>query len=120
MSEWGLYVAKILISAAAFTFITEVARRNTALAALVTALPLTTVLALLWMHHTGAEPTRLATYLGETLWYVLPSLLFFILMPILLRKGMSFYLAFLLSAAATVVLYLVMVRVLDRFLGIKL
>lgn len=120
MSDWMLYAAKILISAAAFTFITEVARRNTALAALVTALPLTTVLALLWMHHAGAEPLRLATYLSETLWYVLPSLLFFILMPLMLRKGMGFYVSFLLSAAATVVTYLVMVRLLDRFLGIKL
>ena len=41
-----LYILKILISATVFTLITELAKRNTALAALITALPLTTLLVL--------------------------------------------------------------------------
>ena len=115
-----LYLLKILISAAVFTLITELAKRNTALAALVTALPLTTLLVLFWrQHQEHATSGQIADYLGLTLWYVIPSLALFIAMPWLLRHGWSFYPALLGGAAVTVALYVIEVRVLSSF-GIKL
>jgi hypothetical protein len=115
-----LYLTKILISAAAFTVITELAKRNTAAAALVTALPLTTLLVLFWrQHHEHATATALADYLSATFWYVLPSLAFFIAMPWMLRHGWHFYPALLAAAAVTVVLYLALARVLGTF-GVEL
>lgn len=115
-----LYILKILISAAVFTLITEMAKRNTAVAALITALPLTTLLVLLWrQHQEHATAVQLADYLSLTLWYVLPSLALFIAMPWLLRHGWSFYPSLFASAALTVGLYAVEVRVLSAF-GIKL
>ncbi len=115
-----LYILKILISAAVFTLITELAKRNTALAALITALPLTTLLVLFWrQHQEHATATQLAEYMSLTLWYVLPSLALFIAMPWFLRHGWTFYPALLASAAITVGLYFAEVRVLRAF-GIKL
>ncbi len=115
-----LYFAKILISAAVFTLITELGKRHTALAALITALPLTTLLVLFWrQHQEHASASQLADYLSLTLWYVLPSLAFFIAMPWLLRHGWNFYPSLLASAALTVVLYAGEVRALRAF-GIKL
>ena len=115
-----LYLLKILISAALFTLITELAKRNTALAALITALPLTTLLVLFWrQHQEHASATQLADYLSLTFWYVLPSLALFIAMPWLLRHGWSFYPSLLGSAALTVGLYAVELRALRAF-GIKL
>ena len=115
-----LYILKILISAAVFTLITELAKRNTALAALITALPLTTLLVLFWrQHQEHATAVQLADYLSLTLWYVLPSLALFIAMPWLLRLGWIFYPSLFVSAALTVGLYAVEVRVLRAF-GIKL
>ena len=111
-----LYLAKILISAAVFTLITELAKRNTALAALVTALPLTTLLVLFWRHHQEhATPTQLADYLSAALWYVLPSLTFFVAMPWLLRHGWNFYPALVASGGLTVALYAAEIRVLAAF-----
>ena len=115
-----LYLAKILISAAVFTLITELAKRHTAFAALITALPLTTLLVLFWRHHQEhAAPTQIADYLSATFWYVLPTLAFFIAMPWLLRHGWNFYPALLGSAALTVALYTVGIRVLAA-ISIKL
>ena len=115
-----LYLTKILISAAAFTLITEQAKRNHALAALITALPLTTLLVLIWRHHQEhAAPAQIADYLNATLWYVLPSLAFFLAMPWLLRHGWTFYPALFGGAALTVALYAVEIRVLSGF-GMKL
>lgn len=115
-----LYILKILISAIVFTVITEVAKRNTALAALITALPLTTLLVLFWRHHQEhAAGAQIADYLSLTLWYVLPSLALFIAMPWLLRHGWRFYPSLLASSAVTVALYAIEVRALGAF-GIKL
>ena len=115
-----LYILKILISAAVFTLITELAKRHTGLAALITALPLTTLLVLIWrQHQEHATPTQIADYLSLTLWYVLPSLALFLAMPWLLRHGWTFYPSLLASAALTVALYAIEVRALGAF-GIKL
>ena len=115
-----LYILKILISATVFTLITEIAKRNTALAALITALPLTTLLVLFWrQHQEHATAPQIADYLTLTFWYVLPSLALFIAMPWLLRHGWTFYPSLLASAAVTVGLYAVEVRVLRAF-GITL
>jgi hypothetical protein len=115
-----LYILKILISAVAFTVITELAKRNTAAAALVTALPITTLLVLFWRHHQeNASPTLIADYLIATLWYVLPSLAFFIAMPWLLRHDWQFYPALLGAGAITVGLYLGLARLLSAF-GVKI
>ncbi len=115
-----LYILKILISALVFTTITEIAKRNTALAALITALPLTTLLVLFWrQHQEHATASQIAEYLSLTFWYVLPSLALFIATPGLLRHGWTFYPALLAGAAITVALYLVEIRVLGKF-GVKL
>ncbi len=116
----SLYILKILISAAVFTLITELAKRHAALAALITALPLTTLLVLFWRQHQEHATTgQIADYLSLTLWYVIPSLALFIAMPWLLRHGWSFYPSLLASAALTFGLYAIEVRALGAF-GIKL
>jgi hypothetical protein len=115
-----LYFLKILISAAVFTLITELAKRNATLAALITALPITTILVLFWrQHQEHATPTQIAEYLSLTFWYVLPSLAMFIAMPWLLRHRWGFYPSLLASAALTVGLYAIEARALGVF-GIKL
>jgi hypothetical protein len=52
-------------------------------------------------------------------WLVIPSLVFFVLFPLMLNKGVHFWLSFSTSAAATMVTYLAMVRVLAAF-GVQL
>src|SRR4029077_12274428 len=104
------------ISATVFTLITEIAKRNTALAALITALPLTTLLVLFWrQHQEHATAGQIADYLGLTFWYVLPSLALFLVMPWLLRHGWTFYPSLLASSAFTVLLYVLESRTLGVF-----
>jgi len=52
-------------------------------------------------------------------WLVIPSLAFFISLPLLLKKGVSFYLSMGLSMAVTAGVYFIMITILMRF-GIKL
>ena len=46
---------------------------------------------------------------------MLPSLLLFVLLPILLRNGLGFWLSLAISSGATALAYLGMVKLLDTF-----
>ena len=108
------YALKILLSATVLVAISEIARRSSALAALLASLPLTSLLAFMWMHAEGASPGAIAELSGQIFWLVLPSLLLFLLLPWLLRQGFGFWLALSLASAATVLAYGLMWLVLRR------
>ena len=68
----------------------ELARRSPALGALVVSLPLISILAMIWLHHETHDTARGRSRPGH-LWYVLPSLSMFLVLPALLRHGLAFY-----------------------------
>ncbi len=113
------YALKVGLSAIVIVAITEIARRSSGFAALVAALPITSLLAFVWLYVEGAEPARIAELSGQIFWLVLPSLLLFLLLPLLIRHGLSFWLSLAMSIAATTALYLVMLPVLRKF-GVQL
>ena len=99
--------------------VSEVARRNAGVGALIASLPLVSVLGMIWLWRDTHEPERLAAHAGATFWYVLPSLPMFLLIPLMLRRGAAFWAALAAGCALTVGLYLLMVWVAPRF-GVKL
>lgn len=112
-------IAKALLSGALIVAIAEIGKRQPAMAALVASLPLVSVLGmiLLWIGRPDAE--NMARHAGATFWYVLPSLPMFLVIPALLRAGVSFWLALLLGCVLTVLLYLGMMALAPR-LGLRL
>ncbi|MBK6971806.1 MAG: DUF3147 family protein [Sterolibacteriaceae bacterium] len=94
------YTAKLLVSATVIVIVSELAKRNSMVAALVAALPLTSLIAFVWLHVEGAESERIAALSGQIGWLVLPSLVLFILLPVLLRQGFGFW--FSLASASLV------------------
>jgi len=84
------YILKFFVSALIVVLISEIAKRNSGIAALVASLPLTSLLAIIWMHFDGAESKQIAELSGQIFWLVLPSLLLFLLLPILLKQGLDF------------------------------
>jgi uncharacterized membrane protein (GlpM family) len=115
----GLLI-KAVISGALVALIAEISRRNSAIAALLAALPIVSLLAILWMYHDTHDVNQIADFSWGVFWYVLPSLLFFVLLPVLLRSAhLPFYLALLVSAAATIAAFFVMKAIVARF-GVQL
>jgi len=62
---------------------------------------------------------RIAAHAQATFWYVIPSLPMFLLIPALLRRGVSFWPALAAGCLLTVTLYLAMVWIGPRF-GLRL
>ncbi|MGE0182061.1 MAG: DUF3147 family protein [Parvularculaceae bacterium] len=111
-----LYLAfKTIISAVMILVVSETARRNAALGALIASLPLISVLGMVWLWRDTHDAARLAEHSEATFWYVLPSLPMFLLIPALLRVGAPFWLALGTGIVLTAALYLLMTAVLARF-----
>ncbi|MBC7479975.1 MAG: DUF3147 family protein [Pseudorhodobacter sp.] len=97
---------KAAISGVLIALASEVARRYAGLGALIASLPLVSILGMIWLWHDTRDPVRLADHAAATLWYVCPSLPMFVLIPLMLRAGYSFYAALPAGCALTFVLYL--------------
>jgi hypothetical protein len=113
------YTLKFVISALIIVAVSEIAKRNSGVGALLASLPLTTLLAIVWMHFEGAEPLKIAELSSQVFWLVLPSLVFFLTFPLLLKQGLDFWLSLLLASSTTITVYFVLLPLLRR-LGVQL
>ena len=109
-----LGVLKLILSALIIYAASELGKRSTLLGSLLISLPLISLIALTWIYVETKDTERMAAMSTNIFWLVLPSLVFFLLFPLLLRKGMPFVAAMPISLAVMVAGYLVMVRVLAR------
>jgi hypothetical protein len=111
-----LYLAaKAAISGVIIAAASETARRSPALGALIVSLPLTSLLALIWLWHDAGDSQRVAVLAQSTFWYVLPTLPMFLVIPALLRHGAGFWAALAAGCALTIALYFVTVWALGKF-----
>lgn len=110
--------AKLLVSALVIVLVTKVQVVNDKLSALLIALPLTSLLAMIWMSREKQGNERIANHAEGTFWFVLPTLPMFLVLPWMLRKGWSFGWSLAANCLLTVVLFWVMVLFL-RKMGVK-
>jgi len=115
----GHYALKIGLSALILVAVAEIAKRNTLWAAALASLPLTSLLAFVWLYLDTGDVQKVAALAGGIFWLVLPSLLLFVLLPLLLRSGWGFWVSLGVSSAATALAYLAMIKLLETF-GIRL
>ena len=106
---------KAMISGLVIAIVSEVAKRNPGLGALIVSLPLVSVLAVIWLWRDTGDPERIASHMVATVWYVLPTLPMFVVMPLMLRAGIGFWPSLAASCAMTIALYLLTVWVLSKF-----
>ncbi len=111
----GYYLVKTLVSALLIVVISEVAKRHSGFAALVASLPLTSLLAFVWLRVDGVASAKIGELSNDIFWLVLPSLLLFIVFPWLLRRGVDFWWALGLAIAASVAAYFATLTLLRRF-----
>ena len=79
-------IIKYFITAAVVVVVSEFAKSSDKLGGLVAALPLVTVLTLIWLFVEKQPTTKIANHAYYTFWYVIPTLPMFLLFPYLLPK----------------------------------
>jgi hypothetical protein len=95
---------KALLSGAIVAAASELARRSSVLGAVLISLPLTSILAAIWLYRDTRDTGEVAALSWSVLWVVVPSLVFFVVLPLALR-AVGFWPALVLACAATAVSY---------------
>lgn len=113
------YIFKLAISAILIVAISEIARRSSFVGALLASVPLVSVMAMIWLYVDTGDVARVGALASGIFWLVLPSLALFIALPLLLERGVNFYLSMTLSAVLTIGCYGAMIVLLKR-VGIEL
>jgi len=108
------YIAKVVVSALVIVAVAEIAKRASIWAAVLASLPITSLMAFIWLYLDTGDTGRVAALSQGIFWLVLPSLALFLLLPVLLRSGWSFWPSLTLSSAATIVAYGVTVWTLSK------
>ncbi|MEQ1772525.1 MAG: DUF3147 family protein [Burkholderiales bacterium] len=111
-------ITKYLLTAAVVVLVSELAKRSDKLGGFVAALPLVTVLALIWLYIEKAPQDKIANQAWYTFWYVVPTLPMFLAFPALLPR-IGFWPALLVSAVVATVCFGLFALVVRRF-GIEL
>ena len=109
------YVLKLFVSAAIIVTVSEVAKVNAGLGALIKSLPLVSILAMVWIYVDTRDTGTIAELSVSTFWLVLPTLPMFLVLPALLRHGWGFYASLTASVGVMLLCYVVAVPLLGRF-----
>jgi hypothetical protein len=112
-------VIKAAISGVIVALVSEIARRHPGWGGLVASLPLTSLLAMVWLWRDSGDSLKVAELAQSTLWFIIPSLPLFVVLPMLLRSGMAFWAAMAIVVAGTLALYALMFWAGPR-LGLKI
>jgi hypothetical protein len=107
-------IIKYFITAGLVVLVSELAKRSDKLGGLIAALPLVTVLALIWLHMEGQPTSKIANHAYYTFWYVLPTLPMFLIFPYLLNKW-GFVLSLFASVLITALIFFLFALALKPF-----
>jgi len=113
------YIIKILVTTALVVAVSELSKRNSFAGGLLASLPLLSLLAMLWLYFDTKDAGKVAALSTSIFWLVLPSLVFFLALPPLLKLKLNFYLSFALATGLMLVCYGAMVLGLKK-LGVNL
>ncbi len=107
-------ILKFALTAAVIVAVSEVAKRSSLFGALIASLPLTSLLAIIWLYLDTGSIEKVSALTSSILWLVLPSLLFFVVFPWLLRHGLAFWWALFVSCLFTTAGYGLTMYLLGR------
>ena len=111
-------ITKYFLTAAVVVLVSELAKRSDKLGGFVAALPLVTVLALIWLYIEKQPQEKIANHAWYTFWYVVPTLPMFLAFPALLPR-LGFWPTLLACVIITVVCFGLFALAVRRF-GIEL
>lgn len=111
-------ITKYLVTAGVVVLVSEAAKRSDRLGGLIAALPMVTILALIWLYVEKQPQQKIANHAWYTFWFVIPTLPMFLVFPWLLGK-IGFWLTLLACCILTVCCFIAFAALVKQF-GIEL
>ena len=100
-------LTKFIVTALLIVLISEIAKVNDKLGGLIAAMPIMTLLVILWMYYDGNSNEKISSHISYTLFYIIPTIPMFLIFPFVISK-FGFYIAFLISILITVIFVTIM------------
>ncbi|MCF8242656.1 MAG: DUF3147 family protein [Melioribacteraceae bacterium] len=113
------YVIKVVISTTLIVAISEVSKKSSLIGGILASVPLVSVLGMIWLYIDTQSAEKVAQFSTSVFWLVIPSLSLFIVLPLLLKMRMNFFIALPISLVVMIIFYYLMIFILGK-VGIKL
>jgi hypothetical protein len=97
------FIIKTLITALIVAITSEVARRYPSVSGIILVMPLTCTLTFIWIYLEAGDAQKVIQASYDILYLALPSLIFFMVLPILLKNNVNFYFSLFVSFLATLI-----------------
>ena len=110
---------KVLLTALIVVAISEISRRSTILAGIIASIPLTSLLAIIWIYFDTSDLEMIKSLSGNILLMIPPSLTFFVCLPLFIDMKIEFYISVFFSIVITAIVYWLYFYILG-ILGINL
>jgi len=107
------FITKIVVSAIVIAVVSEISKRSSIWAATLASLPLVSILSIIWIYAESKNTDRIAELSTDILWLVIPSLIFFVILPFLLQKGVTFWPSLAAASLATMAGYAVTLKLIS-------
>ena len=102
----SFYLLKVLFTGCLVVIITEIVKINAKIGAVITALPLTTLLVIFWLYYEKVPNQEISEYVRNTLYFLIATIPLFIIFPILISKN-GFFVAISLSILSVIITVLI-------------
>ena len=113
------YLIKTFLTAIIIVIVSEVAKKSSFLAAIIISIPLTSLLAFIWLYWDTKTYQKVIDLSYGTVILTIPSFAFFLFLPILLKMKQNFAISIILSLIGTSIIYFIYIFLLKK-LGINI
>ena len=109
------YLVKLIITALVVVVVSEVAKKSTFVGAIIISIPLTSLLAFIWLYVDTKDYQKVIDLSYGTILLSVPSFAFFIILPILLNLKYNFVISIIISIIGTAFIYFIFTFLLKKF-----
>ena len=106
---------KTIITAVVVVIVSEIAKRSSLFAGLLASIPLTSFLAFIWLYWETQNSQKVIDLSYSIMLMVIPSFVFFIVLPLSLKLQMSFVVSMILATFFTIMAYSLFISFLNKF-----
>tara|TARA_B100000945_G_scaffold296378_1_gene274602 strand:+ start:686 stop:1033 length:348 start_codon:yes stop_codon:yes gene_type:complete len=99
------FIIKTIVTALIIVLVSEIAKKYTWTAAVIVSIPLTSLLAFIWLYYDTRDVQKVIDLSLGTIVMTIPSILFFILLPIMLKLKQNFTFSIVVAVLSTSLAY---------------
>lgn len=109
------FLIKTFVSAIIIASIATISKKLPTFGAIIASLPLTSILAMIWLYQDTKDVSKIIDLSYSIFWIIIPSLVFFIVLPLFLKRHVNFYLSLFSSSIIMIISYYIYIYLLKYF-----